>query len=308
MWAEEKKSDYDFEDDIICIEWLQEIGLPQYSTTFSVNFPSKEGLEFLSRRRLSSLRLQDLPKMNITNYEHQKIIIEHVKLTLQYAFKSPIRRKEASDRFLKRTGSPIKGKNGSSLFPPEPPMKINIAGEDGNNGSEKISKKVSSRRRRSFDQSVWKSISVLRVGDSVNQDTLENIRRGVLNNLEKEDKSRNKSDKTRNRRWTLEHDISFEGLNSTQRANLYGNLALEFDMINSEMLALQSTILSEYIKVVGCEKATLVFVNNKTREIVLFIDNKWYKIPPKTGICGYCIEFGEILNITDAYKDNRFNP
>ena len=58
-------------------EWLAEVGLPQYEETFSVNFA--RGGVMLSRRRLEQVRLQDFPNMNITSFEHQKIILQHIK-------------------------------------------------------------------------------------------------------------------------------------------------------------------------------------------------------------------------------------
>jgi hypothetical protein len=58
-------------DDIDAQEWLREIDLPQYEDVFLINFSM--GGKLLSRKRLSQVRLQDFPKMNIQNYEHQKV-------------------------------------------------------------------------------------------------------------------------------------------------------------------------------------------------------------------------------------------
>ena len=72
---------------------MQEIGFEQYSETFLVNFPSHEHDGYLSRKRLSLLRLKDFSQLNITQYDHQKLIFEHIKHTLQFEFRSPIRRR-----------------------------------------------------------------------------------------------------------------------------------------------------------------------------------------------------------------------
>ena len=54
------------------------MGLEQYEQTFLLNF-AKGGGSLLSRRHLSRLRLQDLPKMNITDFGHQKRLMAHVR-------------------------------------------------------------------------------------------------------------------------------------------------------------------------------------------------------------------------------------
>lgn len=78
-------------DDIDCVEWLHEVDMDQYLETFQSNFTY--GGKYLSRKRLSQVRLQDFPKMNITNYSHQKILFEHIKLTLQHEYTNPERRR-----------------------------------------------------------------------------------------------------------------------------------------------------------------------------------------------------------------------
>jgi hypothetical protein len=78
-------------DDIDCVEWLHEVGMDQYRETFQSNFT--HGGKYLSRKRLSQVRLQDFPKMNITNFSHQKILFEHIKLTLQHEYTNPERRR-----------------------------------------------------------------------------------------------------------------------------------------------------------------------------------------------------------------------
>jgi hypothetical protein len=81
------------QDDIECVSWLDEVGMTQYAETFLVNF-TVGGRGFLSRKRLSMLRLQDFPMMNITNYEHQKLLLQHIRHTLKYSYQSPVRIQE----------------------------------------------------------------------------------------------------------------------------------------------------------------------------------------------------------------------
>lgn len=81
------------QDDIECVSWLDEVGMTQYAETFLVNF-TVGGRGFLSRKRLAMLRLQDFPMLNITNYEHQKILLQHIRHTLRYSYQSPVRIRE----------------------------------------------------------------------------------------------------------------------------------------------------------------------------------------------------------------------
>jgi hypothetical protein len=95
-------------DDIDCVEWLHEVGMDQYLETFKSNFT--HGGKYLSRKRLSQVRLQDFPKMNITNFADQKILLEHIKLTLQHEYTNPERRR-MSQILSPAKAIPTKGNN-----------------------------------------------------------------------------------------------------------------------------------------------------------------------------------------------------
>jgi hypothetical protein len=99
-------------DDIECEEWLTEVGLEQYRETFLSNFT--HGGKYLSRKRLSQVRLQDFSKMNITNFDHQKILFEHIKITLQHEYANPTRRRMSQILSpMKATTSTAAGKDDS---------------------------------------------------------------------------------------------------------------------------------------------------------------------------------------------------
>ena len=84
-----------FGDDMMPLEWLQEIGLAQYVECFKVNFTV--GGSYLSRKLLATVRLQDFSKMNIQIFEHQKLLLRHIEHSLQYSFNDPNRRREISE-------------------------------------------------------------------------------------------------------------------------------------------------------------------------------------------------------------------
>ena len=86
-----------FVDDIECNEWLAEIGLEQYTETFVVNFSIGGGL--LSRKRLARVRLRDFSAMNIENYSHQKLLLNHIRHSFQYAFRNLARKTDYIDKY-----------------------------------------------------------------------------------------------------------------------------------------------------------------------------------------------------------------
>lgn len=85
-------------------------------------------------------------------------------------------------------------------------------------------------------------------------------------------------------------------------------MALEYDMMLTSLKELQNEYLNKFRGAIGCEKASIFFVNEYTHELVLFTDTgEYFRIPPGVGIAGLCAETGEPLNIPDAYADHRFN-
>lgn len=153
-------------DDIECVDWLNEIDMPQYEETFRINCSVGDNL--LSRKRLSQIRIKDFPFMNITNHEHQKILLDHIKHTLQFSFHSPIRKRE------------VKMKMGKSL---EETKSEEIPNPGQVTKSTTMNKSISTRRRRSFDAQAWNSINKLRSQDKAHKvaaEVLRGIRTGDL--------------------------------------------------------------------------------------------------------------------------------
>lgn len=295
----------DFGDDILCQAWLEEVGLPQYEDTFSTNLSVGGGL--LSRRRLGQIRLQDLPRMNITNYDHQKILINHIRHSLQFAYKSPIRKKEVNEKFPAITKA--EAKNTSSLKDLKNDLKKVDFDKSDKSADHRTDINKSSRRRRSFDNQVWQSIDKLRAEENHQNPTLDALRAGKFNELasapsKQESDHLDTGDKPKRTRRRSFGDNNNPVQN---KAILYGNMALEYDMIQKELATLQTEDLNRFRDVIGCDKASIFFINHKTAEMMLHSDNQWFKIPVGSGIAGYCAQSGETLNIPDAYKDPRFN-
>ena len=178
------------EDDIECIPWLKEVSLEQYARTFMANLSSGENPNMLSRKKLKALRMRDFPSMNITNYEHQKTLMEHIRISLQYVFSSPVRKTQVQLFNELRRGNVLnfddmEGQVASNL-PPKPAKKvrvplINLFENDPTDTSNQIKEKTISETRKekqSFDERVWESISRLRPNSGKNK-AIENLRRGI---------------------------------------------------------------------------------------------------------------------------------
>ena len=83
-------------------------------------------------------------------------------------------------------------------------------------------------------------------------------------------------------------------------------MALELDIIQKEMVTLQNERLSYFCTVIGCERAFLYFLNESANELILFANDRWYRTSASSGFAGHCVEFGEILNVTNAVNDSRY--
>eukprot|EP01038_Epipyxis_sp_PR26KG_P015556 gene15556-21005_t len=302
-------------DDIECTKWLSEIRLTQYSETFLANL-SKDG-RYLSRKRLSQIRQQDLSNMNIINFVHQKALMQHIRLALKHPFNSPIRhgqiktRVSYSDRVDQQPKLPI-APSGSGEFGEQKTNKSDHSYHLDKKEKTNYPKKGSahSRRRRSFDTQVWQSISNLRTKTAASEKAAEQLREGIINEPKDPFTHERKHSFTKlRRRKSLGEltDTNFSNLNNFEKGVLYGNMALEYDVMLTSLNDLQNNHLHYFKNLINCEVASLIFLNNRTRELMLYTENTWFRIASGTGIAGYVAETGESLNVPDAYSDHRFN-
>eukprot|EP01041_Mallomonas_annulata_P003160 gene3160-6237_t len=69
--------------DIQCFPWLEEVHLEEYTTIFSKNFSSgKFGM--LSGKKLSELKIEHFPNLNIMDSRHQKVLMDHIHRYLEF--------------------------------------------------------------------------------------------------------------------------------------------------------------------------------------------------------------------------------
>jgi hypothetical protein len=328
---------FEFSDDIDCKAWLTEINLAQYTETFLVNLSADQ--THIRRKRLNQLRQQDLSAMNITNFAHQKRIMEHVRLVQRFPFHSPLRKKEVKDLFVEPIViEPFQSRDLASESKSTKAGKTSLptprAAMSKNN--QAVEKKRQARRRRSFDADVWNSISNMRKKSVNNAAMADQLRQGLFSNTEEPkataggNEARRSSignlaeapipvagaaaGRERGRRWSFHgndaeaHTALVQAGMERARAMMYGNMALEYDIMLTNLHTLQTDVLNKFKETIGCEVASLFFVNNKTRELLLCsAENRWYRVPFGVGVCGFCMETGENVNIPDAYSDYRFN-
>jgi len=296
-----------FIDDIEAAEWLAEVGLDCYAETFVKNF-GKDGGTLLKRSRLAQVKIHHLSQMNIENFDHQKLLIKHIEHTLQFAYHSPVRKQEVMKMV--------------SLIPPEMAaslrlhknreelMAMSTTGNlrdmldveimTGNHKRADHKQKVKPARRRSFDHAVWNHVHKLR-NHSQEVAAVDKLRSGAA----VADDSNTTSAAFSRRRWSFGEDLDVDS--KSQRAKVYGNRAQEFDMMQKELSLLQHDHLHKYKQLINCERASIFFVHERTRELILCTEDQWYRLPQGCGIAGHSAETGEALNIVNVYEDFRFN-
>ncbi|MFN3966975.1 MAG: HD domain-containing phosphohydrolase, partial [Endomicrobiia bacterium] len=75
---------------------------------------------------------------------------------------------------------------------------------------------------------------------------------------------------------------------------------------------LLNLIIEQTTTLMDAERTTLFLYNTETKELWSYIaqelEIREIRLPIGKGIAGYCAQTGKILNIPDAYKDQRFDP
>jgi putative methionine-R-sulfoxide reductase with GAF domain len=78
-----------------------------------------------------------------------------------------------------------------------------------------------------------------------------------------------------------------------------------------ELQSIFETVMIKSNQLLNAERATLFMMDEEKGELwsrVATGTNGIIKIPKNTGIVGECVSKGQIINIADAYQDDRFNP
>lgn len=325
----EKERETPYVDDIDCVSWLEEVDLVQYVHVFMLNF-TIGGAGFLSRKRLAQVRLQDFPSMNIQNFDHQKILMAHIKHTLKYTYQSPVRIRETQQtaygklrakrleeeelakkaEVISREGRRPSLSHGASMQ-----QLVSQESKEGDSSiaeskadKEKVKKKKKARRH-TFDEKAWEAINKSRKGDTDHKAASDVLRDAVapsVVDIEPVAAPKKMKQKLHRRRSTFgdTDDVS----SVTDKAAMYGNLVQEFNSWQSELGKVQEQQLSQFNALLGCEASTILFHNDRTRELACSQNGKWVSYLVDSGLTATCCENGELINVSDEpEKDPRFN-
>jgi len=278
--------------------------MDQYAEVFLVNFGVND-TNYLNRKRLKGLRLQDFATMGISQFAHQRILKDHVDHALEFEFKSPVRKNQVRSKMEER----FPDRNFDTKFSDvkhtgHKPLKIHkLRVEDmhipereiKHAAHQKGQQEVSSRRRRSFDKQVWQCISHLRTTDKENREAAAELRQG---NTEAVVQIEKKSHDSRRRR-SFDH---------SHHGQAYGNRALSADLIHKELHALQSGHMKRLRKLLGAQEAYVMFLHGPSHDLLLVTEHAvWYKLPSGFSLMGQCAESGAVINCADAYQNPSFN-
>jgi hypothetical protein len=279
-------------NDIDVHEWLAEVEMGMYADVFLANF-GIDGTNYLNRKHMKKIRLQDLPKMGITQYHHAKLLHEHIHHTLEYEFGSPVRKVQVDKKMR-------------DLFPEKypdiehVPKKIGkLKIEDMHIPLKSVEKlhsdahldhsKMNPKRRRSFDTQVWANIHHLRCADAASAHATAALRDGDS----KEAETMEAKAVDRRRRRSFDHD---------DKAKNFGDRALHSDLIHRELHGLQRSYLKTLKQMIGAEFAYIAFLHERTRELLMVTDTgKWFRLAEDLSLPGHCAATGTHINVSDAY-------
>jgi len=118
--------------------------------------------------------------------------------------------------------------------------------------------------------------------------------------------------------FTYQTAVALENFYLYRRlVNSHQQMAIMLDVNNavSRILdrdALIITIVSKICEILEAERGTLFLLDEEKNElwskVALGKGMKEIRVPALSGLAGHVVQTGEVLNIEDAYRDERFNP
>lgn len=321
-------------DDIECVSWLEEVDMVQYAGVFMTNFTVANS-GFLSRKRLGQVRLQDFSYMNIQNFDHQKVLMQHIRHTLKFTYGSPVRIRETQQTaYGKQRAKRLEeesqakamkeaddAKEEKKLRRPSvgvlnrTPSMEKLTAQDSIEESREVkakAKKKKKARRHTFDEKAWEAINKSRKGDTDHKAASEVLRDVVQPTVSDEAgppvvaAPKKQKQKLHRRRSTF--NDSEDVANVTDKAAAYGNMVQDFNSWQGELAKVQEQQLTQFNAMIGCETSTIFFVNDRTRELVCSNKGKWVSFLSDSGLTAAAVEGGELINVsTEPELDPRFN-
>lgn len=141
---------------------------------------------------------------------------------------------------------------------------------------------------------------------------------GVLQVINKKGGIFNKEDEALFRAFSYQTAISVENFNLYQKilAN-HKKMVVLLDVVTSVTQTLNldeliARIIAKISEVLDAERSSLFLLDRETNElwskVAQGFETKEIRFPCSVGLAGHAATTGEIVNITDAYTDPRFNP
>ncbi|CBJ33535.1 similar to camp and camp-inhibited cgmp 3,5-cyclic phosphodiesterase [Ectocarpus siliculosus] len=353
--------------------------LEQYRECLMKNLKDWHG-RGLVRQKLSAVKIHQLGQMNITRFDHQKLIMDRIRhlsdipsMARYSVGKANVAEVEAAVHVAPRrkgsssnTGSSnnvnrvLSGDSVSSGSLAENASQSDASmSEDTGEGGKKskghhrrrstrhgLGVKGGRRGSLAIDKT-WEAINKSRAeaDGGVKQKQLDTIRRRISNvgtqppELKpfnpaefareqnqassndsslvgsKESSDTNGASKGAGRRESLSpnvHDKARqaridEAKAKRQRALEYGNSALKATTREGQLKDLKKQILADFVSTIGCDRATLMFVDTPAQELFFFDGNMRIAFPLRKGIAGHVAATGMGLVVNDPYNNERFN-
>lgn len=148
--------------------------------------------------------------------------------------------------------------------------------------------------------------------------SLQNHILGVVQVINKRTGVFNEEDEALLRAFAHQAAVAVENFNLYRKMMLnHKKMAIMLDIATSisqtlDLSALIREIVSKTTQVLQCERGSFFVLDHETRELWSMeahgSELKEIRFPASAGLAGHAASNGEIVNISDAYEDPRFNP
>ncbi len=314
-------------ESIPCSAVLEPLGLEQYTEALTLNLSS--GGKGLSVRKLRSLQIKHLSHMSVTNFADQRAIVARVKELL------------AENESIGKSKSDLSDATGAKELPLPDTLnsRVGVGEEAKKTRSQRRSKDKGSfekGRRPSFDyQKNFDKIKSMRgeMDSDKKAAKVEEIRRKsfdpekkteknellkeVENNVAEDERDEARMQPKKRKSLTGNTQIGFKfnasNAETDKRAALkdkamqYGNSAQRTAKADDGLHRIGQKVMKTFKDEVSCQRSSLIFFDSLKGDMFFYADEKIFRFDINKGIAGYVAMTGEMVNVPDAYADERFN-
>lgn len=294
--------------------FLEPIGLRQYEECFMKNLWGGNGTG-LNRKRLAALEISHLCSMNIHQHDHQKLIMARVRDLSTIPSMTLSESKSGGKNMVYEKSTSGAQKNTPAKTPSYDEYDENEAGSPRRRAS--LSSTGSKTVRRSgAAQDKAKKLDDMRHRSSIMIDSHTGIATLNLALTSHKDGLSSPGGQGSGRRPSLSKRRSSVGAGDVpptaaaaarMKSIEYGNKALRSNMLMNQLNELKETVLKKLSATMRCDRATLMFLDERHGELFFFDGPACIRFPMTKGLSGHCAMTGERLLVNDPYNDERFN-